>query len=191
MESEQAQSAKAAEKAGKATAAGTDAPAAYTPTANPQEEIKITSAWSSLLNVSSEAEGREGGGGGGGSGGGREGEGEGEGEGDGAGSASLPPSSATPAPSTATALQHRATAPKQGSEQFDLAFQVDHIFSAAECHRLILAAEEHGFGRTNYPHEYRGNLRLITVDPSLATAIWQRIKHCVCSITVHCSCTVH
>eukprot|EP00729_Bicosta_minor_P008982 gene8982-23215_t len=112
---EHAQEVKAAEKASKMTAAGTDAPTAYTPTANPQDEIEIRSAWSSLL----------------------------------------------------------------GSEQFDLAFQVDHIFSAAECHRLVLAAEEHGFGRTNYPHEYRGNLRLITVDPSLAAAIWHRIEHCV------------
>lgn len=42
---EHAQEVKAAEKASKMTAAGTDAPTAYTPTANPQDEIEIRSAW--------------------------------------------------------------------------------------------------------------------------------------------------
>ena len=53
---------------------------------------------------------------------------------------------------------------------------IEHVFSPAECERLVAAAEEFGFGKTNYPKSYRGNLRLITVDVSLAAAMWSRLQ---------------
>mmetsp|Transcript_23744 Transcript_23744/g.74748 ORF Transcript_23744/g.74748 Transcript_23744/m.74748 type:complete len:256 (+) Transcript_23744:101-868(+) len=53
---------------------------------------------------------------------------------------------------------------------------VQGLFSAAECTRLLTAAEGHGFGTTNYPKEYRGNLRLTTMDSGLADAVWSRLQ---------------
>jgi len=53
---------------------------------------------------------------------------------------------------------------------------VDDLFSAYECAVLLGKAEEHGFGATNYPKRYRGNLRLQTRDYSLAEAVWQRLR---------------
>jgi len=50
------------------------------------------------------------------------------------------------------------------------------LFSPTECERLVQAADAVGFGRTNYPKHYRGNLRLITVDTSLAEAVWARLR---------------
>ena len=51
------------------------------------------------------------------------------------------------------------------------------IFSPDECTRLIDAADGIGFGRTNYAKAYRGNLRLMTVDASLARIAWERVRH--------------
>jgi hypothetical protein len=62
-------------------------------------------------------------------------------------------------------------------ENIDDIFVIDHVFSTAECEALIAAAECFGFGETNYPKDYRGNLRLITYDTSLATVVWERIQH--------------
>ena len=53
---------------------------------------------------------------------------------------------------------------------------LDGLFSRAECVSLVRAAEAVGFGRTAYPKSYRGNLRLITVDDSLAAACWERLR---------------
>lgn len=53
---------------------------------------------------------------------------------------------------------------------------VENSFTGQECQDLIAAAEEHGFGATNYRKDYRGNLRLITIDPSLASAMWLRLQ---------------
>lgn len=53
---------------------------------------------------------------------------------------------------------------------------VEKLFSSSECMRLIDAAEAIGFGKTNYPKQYRGNLRLITVDQSLAETVWLRLR---------------
>ena len=53
---------------------------------------------------------------------------------------------------------------------------VDRVFSETECKDLISSAEEFGFGYTNYEKSYRGNLRLITDDRSLADAVWKRIE---------------
>ena len=54
-------------------------------------------------------------------------------------------------------------------------WRIDELFSRAECLRLLAKAEEYGFGRTNYPPAYRGNLRLITVDPGLARVVFERL----------------
>lgn len=58
----------------------------------------------------------------------------------------------------------------------DRLFVHEHLFSPSECASLVQAAEAVGFGRTSYPKHYRGNLRLITVDTSLADAAWRRLK---------------
>jgi len=53
---------------------------------------------------------------------------------------------------------------------------VDNLLSASECSVLLKLAESHGFGRTSYPKAYRGNLRLITTDPSLSEVVWRRLE---------------
>jgi prolyl 4-hydroxylase len=59
----------------------------------------------------------------------------------------------------------------------DNAFVLDELFSENECKALIEAAETSaGFGYTNYPKHYRGNLRLITMDKSLADVVFERLK---------------
>lgn len=55
-------------------------------------------------------------------------------------------------------------------------YLVESSFTAKECEALLAAAEEHGFGATNYRKSYRGNLRLITTDESLAAAMWRRLQ---------------
>lgn len=42
--------------------------------------------------------------------------------------------------------------------------------------RLNAAAEAVGFGKTNYPPQYRGNLRLLATDPGLAAKLWERLR---------------
>jgi hypothetical protein len=54
-------------------------------------------------------------------------------------------------------------------------FLIDHFLSKQECLRLIDAANEAGFGKTDYPKHYRGNLRLITVDKHLADRLYSRL----------------
>lgn len=63
--------------------------------------------------------------------------------------------------------------------EFADAHDVHNILSAEECRRLVTAAEAEGFGFTNYPKHYRGNLRLIAVDPGLAARLWARMAHTV------------
>ena len=41
---------------------------------------------------------------------------------------------------------------------------------------LLEASESHGYGSTNYPKNYRGNLRLLATDWDLAEAVWQRLE---------------
>ena len=53
------------------------------------------------------------------------------------------------------------------------------VLSNEECIALINAAEGYGFGETEYPKSYRGNLRLITFDKSLAEVVWSRIQSIV------------
>ena len=56
-------------------------------------------------------------------------------------------------------------------------FLVHGLFSEGECAALIEAAETTaGFGITNYAKKYRGNLRLMTSDRSLAAVAWDRLK---------------
>lgn len=54
--------------------------------------------------------------------------------------------------------------------------QLERLLSAEECARLNAAAEDVGYGKTNYPQAYRGNLRLITTDVGLAQRLWERVK---------------
>lgn len=70
---------------------------------------------------------------------------------------------------------------------------VENVFSEGELAALLevkecwkrsfdvhaQAAEEEGYGQTHYRKEYRGNLRLITTDESLAEAVWPRIRDSV------------
>jgi len=53
------------------------------------------------------------------------------------------------------------------------------VFTEEECLRLLEEAERvGGYGKTNYPKHYRGNLRLITTDFGLAESVFARIaKH--------------
>lgn len=53
---------------------------------------------------------------------------------------------------------------------------IDNVFSTSECATLLKLAEGHGFGATDYPKDYRGNLRLTATDSSLAAAMWQRLQ---------------
>lgn len=53
---------------------------------------------------------------------------------------------------------------------------VNSLLLPEECLSLISASESCGFGRTDFPKRYRGNLRLMLDDPSLAAAIWDRVK---------------
>lgn len=53
---------------------------------------------------------------------------------------------------------------------------LDRVFTEEECVRLNEAAESIGYGKTNYPEEYRGNLRLISTDVGLAQALWERLR---------------
>ena len=55
-------------------------------------------------------------------------------------------------------------------------FLIPQLFSADECERLIASGEQIGFGKTDYPKNYRGNLRLISEDYSLAEIVWNRLK---------------
>ena len=59
---------------------------------------------------------------------------------------------------------------------FPEAFLISNVFSRDECKSLLSAAESAGYGRTQYPHDYRGNLRLLTVDKSLSNVLWTRIR---------------
>ena len=59
------------------------------------------------------------------------------------------------------------------------AWVLRNLLSTDECQRLIAEMEGHGFGTTNYPQAYRGNLRLQTTDCGLAEALWERMHNCV------------
>jgi prolyl 4-hydroxylase len=71
----------------------------------------------------------------------------------------------------------RIIEPKAASEHYGSSLvQLEQLLSAEECLRLNAAAEDVGYGRTNYPQDYRGNLRLITTDLGLAQRLWERVK---------------
>jgi hypothetical protein len=71
----------------------------------------------------------------------------------------------------------RADVDSSGRPMPEGSFMAHGLFSDAECAALIGAAETSaGFGFTNYPKQYRGNLRLITTDASLASVAWGRLK---------------
>lgn len=45
-----------------------------------------------------------------------------------------------------------------------------------EAEQLVIATEQHGYGHTNYPKDYRGNLRLLADDEALSVELCKRIK---------------
>merc|ERR1711871_682179 len=55
-------------------------------------------------------------------------------------------------------------------------YLIEASFTLGECAALVAAAEQYGFGATDYPKGYRGNLRLITTDESLTAAMWRRLR---------------
>lgn len=59
-----------------------------------------------------------------------------------------------------------------------LGFELLNLFSRSECWNIIQETETLGYGRTAYPHAYRGNRRLQLDDAPgcLAQSIWHRIK---------------
>lgn len=67
------------------------------------------------------------------------------------------------------------TMPVEGKEILLL----DNFLSKDECLRIIHAANEEGFGKTDYPKHYRGNLRLIASDQGLAARLYLRILNFV------------
>jgi len=78
-----------------------------------------------------------------------------------------------------TRMRPEASSAAKAYAAGDRLFTLEDLFSARECELLIDAAEGIGFGRTSYPKQYRGNLRLMTVDPSLTEAVWRRMRHLV------------
>lgn len=68
--------------------------------------------------------------------------------------------------------QPRLETPMEGKE----IYFVHHVFTDDECAALLSKSEEYGYGYTNYPKRYRGNLRLITVDPEFTDAVWKRLQ---------------
>ncbi|KAK7235842.1 prolyl 4-hydroxylase alpha subunit [Aureococcus anophagefferens] len=62
---------------------------------------------------------------------------------------------------------------------------IDGLLARGECDALIAAAEAETFGSTGFPRQYRGNLRLITTDASLADALWARLRPLVPATVTH------
>ena len=77
-------------------------------------------------------------------------------------------------------LEHRLSAPSSARRigAHDV-WLVDGLFSPEECTVLLAHAEAHGFGTTHYEPTYRGNLRLTTIDKTLADAVWERLRESV------------
>lgn len=68
-----------------------------------------------------------------------------------------------------------ATISMPDAKNFDQVYKVSGLLSGSECSRLVTAQEHKGFGFTNYPKHYRGNLRLMADDVNLADALASRI----------------
>lgn len=56
---------------------------------------------------------------------------------------------------------------------------IDNLLSSKEVDSIIAEAENYGFGRTDYPKHYRGNLRLIVKDEHFAELLHERIRNCL------------
>mmetsp|Transcript_5180 Transcript_5180/g.8384 ORF Transcript_5180/g.8384 Transcript_5180/m.8384 type:complete len:276 (-) Transcript_5180:152-979(-) len=78
-------------------------------------------------------------------------------------------------------LQREFVATEVKSSLFPERYEVYllNILAEDEAENLVQMAEKVGFGYTNYPKLYRGNLRIITFDESLAVALWPRVKDLV------------
>lgn len=80
-------------------------------------------------------------------------------------------SSSSPSPS-----EIRKVAVPGYEQQTHSIFCLENTFSQEECEVLLQASETEGYGFTNYPKSYRGNLRLITTDRGLTELYWARVK---------------
>ena len=60
----------------------------------------------------------------------------------------------------------------------ELGIVLEGVLSRRECQRMIVAAEQHGFGQTSFPKHWRGNQRVMLDDTSgaLARQLWDRVR---------------
>ena len=72
-------------------------------------------------------------------------------------------------------LLERAHTTAEAEHILDMDAFNQQLLAPAECAAIVDKAERVGFGRTNYPKAYRGNLRLIVTDIALAEALWARL----------------
>jgi len=68
-----------------------------------------------------------------------------------------------------------STTDSRGIKLPEGAILISDFMSTSECQKIISAAEEFGFGTTPYPKSYRGNLRLSSVDFTLASQLMKRV----------------
>jgi len=71
-------------------------------------------------------------------------------------------------------------------DDFNEVFCLYNVFTEDECAKLVHASESTGYGKTSYPPQYRGNLRLMSFDDSLANVIFERIKDHLPETLTHC-----
>lgn len=81
-------------------------------------------------------------------------------------------SSTSTLPAESAAASGAVTRPLPGEE----IYLHQGLYSTIECEKIIGVAEAAGFGFTVYPKDYRGNLRLVTNDPTLAERTWLRMS---------------
>ena len=71
---------------------------------------------------------------------------------------------------------HRYHKDSYGNDMPNNSIIIKNLLSEKECINLITESEKHGYGKTTYDQHYRSNLRLITVDESMAQLLFERIK---------------
>lgn len=62
-----------------------------------------------------------------------------------------------------------------GNKLPDNVFILRNLMSKSECNKIIHESEKYGYGETHYVKEYRGNLRLITMDETLSIVLFSRL----------------
>lgn len=72
-------------------------------------------------------------------------------------------------------LNHVPSSKKHIIEGRDV-FLVELFLSKEECERIISTTESFGYGKTEFTKSYRGNQRLRCEDPTLAMALFERLR---------------